>query len=147
MTLWIDGDSCHRLAMERALRVEGRQGVRVHVVADRDIPAAAEAGVALTVLTHGAGSVDATMIRQAVPGDIAVTRDLELAHRLLLNGVRVLNDRGRIWNEKDLVRRIEEAGLMTAMRAGGMVHRGMPVYDSAMAAAFSESLDTLISSS
>lgn len=147
MTLWIDGDSCHRLALERALRVEGRQGIRIHVIADRDIPAAAEAGVALTVLTHGSGTVDAALIEQAAAGDIAVTRDLELAHRLLLNGVRVLNDRGRIWNEKDLERRIEEAGLMTAMRAGGMVHRGMPVYDSRMAASFTESLEQLISSS
>ena len=61
MTLWIDGDSCHRLAMERALRVEGRAGLRVHVIADRDIPGAADAGVGLCVVSRGGGSVDAVL--------------------------------------------------------------------------------------
>ncbi len=145
MTVWIDGDSCHHLAMERSFRFHRRPGTEVHVIADRDIAAARDAGVALTVLEHGSGAVDDQLVKNASEGDIAVTRDLGLAQRLLLKGVRVLNDQGRIWNEKDLKRRIEEASLMQAMRNGGMVRRGMPSYNRENAIVFSESLEKLIS--
>lgn len=147
MKLWIDGDSCHRKSMEIACRAESRDGISVHVMADRDIPAVSEAGVDLIRMEHGSGGVDDALAAAAEPGDVAVTRDLELAMRLLEKGTVVLNDRGRIWNIRDLRRRIEESNLMQAMRAGGMVKKGMPSYGDDSAAAFASALDRILSGS
>ncbi len=145
MILWIDGDSCHRLAMAMAFKADNRENVSVKVLADRDIPLAVDAGVEMIRLEHGSGAVDDVLSESVNPGDAAVTRDLELALRLLGKGVTVLNDRGRIWNERDLKRRIEEAELMKAMRAGGMVNKGMPSYDEDVARDFALALDKVLS--
>ena len=144
MTLWIDGDSCHRKAMDIAFRAVGRKGLAVTAVADRPIPGAVEAGVNLIILPHGSGETDNRLADDSLPGDIAVTRDLALVMRLLENGLTVMNDRGRVWSMKEINARIREAELMQAMKAGGMVRKSISDYDADDARRFAASLDQVL---
>ncbi len=145
MKIWVDGDSCHRLAMERLLKAAGRKEFELYVVADRIIPAASSGNAQMIVLGAGEGTADEYLLEQARPADAAVTRDLELAMRLLQKGLTVMNDCGRIWTKAALSRRLEDSRLMLAMRRGGMAARRTAAYTAKDAGNFAQSLDKLLS--
>jgi uncharacterized protein YaiI (UPF0178 family) len=50
----------------------------------------------------GEGSADNRIVELARPGDLALTRDLPLAERLVEKGVRVLDDRGRVYSKENV---------------------------------------------
>ena len=142
MTVWVDGDSCHRKAMKQLLD-RGRR-IRLVVLADRSIPGVSDSGAEMKVVGHGSGTVDDLIVEQSRAGDLAVTRDLELARRLLDKGLRVLNDRGREWTPPALERRIQEASLMQAMKAGGLAAARVPSYGSDEERAFGKALTRVL---
>ena len=142
MRIIVDGDSCAREALDAVLAVGRRRSIAVTPVADRPLPGDAEP---LRIpVTHGSGETDDRIVEIAVPGDLVITRDLELALRLVQQGIDVMNDRGRIWSLRDLQRRIEEAAIVEAMRRGGMAAGRFRDYDRADAAAFAAALERLI---
>lgn len=144
MKLWIDGDSCPKGALTAALGLARRACVAAEVVADRSLGIVEENGIRLTVVAHGSGRTDAVITEGSRPGDVVVTRDLFLADRLMSDGVRVMNDRGRIWTEKALKRRMEDGAIMRAMREGGMTAKQAPGYSGKDVLAFSISLESLL---
>lgn len=126
MKLWVDGDSCPSEALRAVLEFQRRTGLPVEVAADRPLAAAENSDALLTLLPHGSGQVDEWILTRCRPGDAALTRDLELAYRLMLQGVTVINPRGRRWSIRQLSRRIRDARFMQAMKAGGMVKAQPP---------------------
>jgi uncharacterized protein YaiI (UPF0178 family) len=54
-------------------------------------------GVEKLAVPEGPGAADDRIVELAQAGDLAVTRDLPLAERLALKGLRVLNDRGEVF--------------------------------------------------
>ncbi len=121
MKLWIDGDNFPAVALKVALTLVCERGIPADVVADRKIDGVEGENIRFIQVDHGSGLVDSLISEGADPSDVVLTRDLDLAHRLVVKGVVVMNDRGRIWNKRALMRRLEDSGIMRAMRAGGMV--------------------------
>ena len=108
MTIWADGDSlqaelrrliCRRANREAEASASVGQEARFHAifVAARMPPLENGPGVEREVVAGGEGSADDRMALEALPGDLAVTRDLGLAERLAEKGLRVLNDRGEVF--------------------------------------------------
>jgi uncharacterized protein YaiI (UPF0178 family) len=50
----------------------------------------------------GDGSADNRIVELANAGDLAVTRDIPLAERLVDKGICVLDDRGRVYTEENI---------------------------------------------
>ena len=98
----------------------------MEVAADRPLAEAENSAARMKLLPHGSGQVDEWILTRCRPGDAALTRDLELAYRLMLQGVIVINPRGRRWSIRELRRRIRDAQFMQAMKAGGMVRTQPP---------------------
>ncbi len=147
MRFWIDGDSCPRKAMEIALRAQGRQGLQVVVVADRTVPGVEEHGAAMILVPHGSGNADDIILADSDKGDIALTRDFVLGIKLLDNGLKVINDRGKLWNLRDLKNRAEEAELMQALRNGGIAKKAARNYSPEDSHNFAATLDRLLNDS
>ncbi|OQX29103.1 MAG: hypothetical protein B0D92_05505 [Spirochaeta sp. LUC14_002_19_P3] len=142
MKIWIDGDGCSRKAVEAAVKLARESGIAVEIAADRFLPGLSYAGQ--TVVEHGSGRADAAIIAGSQPGDLAITRDLSLARQLLNRQVQVLSDRGRVWSEKELSRRLEDAAIMQAMRTGGMVRKQRAAYSDEDCRQFTVALGQLL---
>ena len=83
----------------------------------------------------------------AKAGDVAVTRDLLLAKRLLAQGVAVINDKGFVFSEDTLPALLEERKLSLQMKALGVATGGKRrTYGKAELASFTQGLDTLLQS-
>ena len=146
MKLWIDGDSCPRKAMDIVLKAHGRLGLQVVVVADRELPEVGTFGAEMRLVPHGSGEADNLVVEDSREGDIALTRDFLLGIRLVEKGVTVLNDRGKIWNIRELRERAEEAELMKAIRKGGIAKNSKRSYSTQDSHNFAAALDRLLNS-
>lgn len=145
MKVWIDGDSFPKPAMDVVLKLRRKESFELIVLADRDIPDVSSDGGVLRVVSHGSGDVDEILVKETDVGDLVITRDFSLGIRLLEQGVQVMNDRGRVWDVRSLSRRIREAEIMSAARAGGIAKGGRRSYDSADKKSFADALNRIIS--
>jgi len=144
VTIWVDGDSCARGAMDVLLSCARRRRLDVHVVADRLIPIARGHGISMSIVKTGKSTADDFIFFRARSGDIAVTRDFTLGIRLIGNGVTVMNDSGKVWKLRELKTRVEEAELMLAIRRGGIVRESSMRYSLEASSKFEASLLRLI---
>ena len=98
VTLWAGADSLpvevRRVIETRAAREARRSGgLRLVYVGARAFRVSPPAEFIL--VDAGAGAADDRILSEALPGDLAVTRDIPLAERLAEKGILVLNDRGQ----------------------------------------------------
>jgi uncharacterized protein YaiI (UPF0178 family) len=66
------------------------------------------------------GAADDYIVASALPGDLAVTRDLPLVERLAEKGLRVLNDRGEVFTAGDARERRSLRDAAAELRALGL---------------------------
>ena len=118
MTLHIDGDSCPRTVRDLAARAGVREGVPVVCYANRDIPF--DTGVEMVVVENREGAADDALRARAVPGDLALTRDIPLAAALVEQGVAVLNDRGALYTRENVRERLSVRDFMAGLNAAGL---------------------------
>jgi uncharacterized protein YaiI (UPF0178 family) len=98
----VDADSCPRPARETVLRASLRTGVQAVFAANRPIPGIRGEGVVMELCPPGEGSADNRIVELARPGDLAVTRDIPLAGRLVEAAILVMDDRGRIYTRENI---------------------------------------------
>ena len=95
MKILVDADSCPRDARDVVLRAAGRRKLRVIFAANRPIPGLHGEYAVMEICPAGDNSADNRIVELAEAGDLAVSRDLALAARLLEKSVTVIDDRGR----------------------------------------------------
>jgi uncharacterized protein len=59
-------------------------------------------GAQFVLVAAGPDAADDKIVELAVSGDLAVTRDIPLAERLVEKGIRVLNDRGEVYSQENV---------------------------------------------
>jgi hypothetical protein len=124
LTIWADADSLPKdirpLLIKRAeaRREYGGVNVLVQFVAARapaDIPRAF-----LVIVEAEEGAADRYIEAHAAPSDIAVTRDIPFAERLVERSVYVLNDRGYLFTEENIAERRSLRDAMASLRSVGI---------------------------
>ena len=101
MKILVDADSCPREARSMISRFSGRLGIRIIFAANRLIPGLPKDAL-MEICPPGEGEADKRIIELSEPGDLAVSRDLPLAEALVDKGVRVLDDRGRVFTKENI---------------------------------------------
>jgi uncharacterized protein YaiI (UPF0178 family) len=85
------------------IRFSVRRGIKVIFAANRDIPVFSKSPLVRMVITGDApGSADDYIAECSTPKDIAVTRDVPLAERLVKKGLTVVSDRGVAFTEENI---------------------------------------------
>ena len=112
MRILVDADSCPREARDLVLRFSARLGIKTIFAANRPIPGIQspqkvnqpppEELVQMELCSKESGAADDRIVALARPGDLALTRDLPLAERLVSAGISVLDDRGRIFTKENI---------------------------------------------
>lgn len=119
--IWVDADSCPSLVRKIILKTAASNSVPVVFVANRKIPFDFEDKLfSMVVCPKESGSADDYICNNIEENDIAVTRDLPLADRLLKKSISVMNDRGILFDRKTLDYMLEERALSMQMLALGI---------------------------
>ena len=124
MRFFIDADSFPALCRDIICRAASKRRIRAIFIA-RSRPQLPKSPLFSFV---GAGddpdAADDLIVEQASTEDMAFTRDIPLAARLVAQGVLVLNDRGTVYTVENIGPRLSERDFMADMRAAGLAGMG-----------------------
>jgi uncharacterized protein YaiI (UPF0178 family) len=93
---------------------------RTVFVSARRIPLPKAPGLEKLIVVPGPDAADDRIVESASAGDIAVTRDLPLAERLVDKGLVVLNDRGDVFTSENVRERRSLRDRAAELRAAGI---------------------------
>ena len=122
LDVYVDGDACP--VKEAVYRVAARHDLKVYVVSDGALRAAAPGRVEFIRVKQGWNAADDWIAERAGAGDVAVTSDIPLADRCLKNGARVVAPNGREFTEDSIGEALAKRELMDHLRQMGAVTGG-----------------------
>jgi uncharacterized protein YaiI (UPF0178 family) len=102
MRILVDADSCPRPVRELIIRTSNRIKIMAVFAANHPIPGISGENASMEICPPGEGSADDRIVELAQPGDLAVTRDIPLAERLVEAQVRVMDDRGTVYTKENI---------------------------------------------
>jgi uncharacterized protein YaiI (UPF0178 family) len=141
MKIFVDADSCPRPARDLVLRSSARTGVQAIFAANRPIPGLSGDTVKMELCPPGENSADNRIVELAKPGDLAVTRDIPLASRLVEAEVCVLDDRGRLYTRENIRERLSLRTFMVDLAENGLGMERSNSYGKKELKAMADSLD------
>jgi uncharacterized protein YaiI (UPF0178 family) len=141
MKILVDADSCPKDARELTLRTAKRRGIPAVFAANRPVPGIDGKNITMEICPPGENSADDRIVALAVPGDLAVTRDLALAKRLLENDVVVIDDRGRVLSRDNINELLSLRDFVVDLAENGMGVERTANYGKKERKAFADSMD------
>lgn len=120
MLIWIDADSCPRQVRDMVCRAGERLQIPVTFVANRQIPVPSSPLFKMILSDSGPDAADDYIVEHASIGELVITRDIPLAKRLVDINIRVLNDRGVVYTEKNINERLSLRNLMLDLYNNGI---------------------------
>ncbi|MDR0720826.1 MAG: DUF188 domain-containing protein [Treponema sp.] len=141
MKILVDADSCPRAARDLVLRRAARSGTPAVFAANRPIPGIAGDNISMELCPPGEDSADKRIVELARPGDLAVTRDLPLAEQLVNAGIRVLDDRGRIFTPENIRELRSLRDFMVGLAQNNLTPERASAYGKKELKAFADSFD------
>lgn len=145
MRIWVDADSCPRPVRETVLRASKRTGVEAFFVANRPVPGIREGGPVRAILVEaGPGAADDYLVARAEPGDLAVTRDVPLAARLIEKGIEVLDDRGNEFNESNIAEKLSVRNFMLELDRAGLTPERLRSHGPKELKSFADRFDAML---
>jgi uncharacterized protein YaiI (UPF0178 family) len=144
MKILVDADSCPIEARELVLRAAKRTRTPAVFAANRVIPGIEGECITMLVCPAGEGAADDRLTQEAEKGDLAVTRDIPLAERLLGLGATVLDDRGRIFSADNIREKISLRDFTVNLAESGYEFERSAAYGRRELKAFADSFDKLL---
>lgn len=120
MVIWVDADSCPVQVRDMICRTGIRKALRVQFVANRPIPFPESDLFGMIIADATADAADDYIVEHASADDLAITRDIPLAKRLVDRGIKVLNDRGNVYTEQNINERLALRNLMLELYTNGI---------------------------
>ena len=140
MKILIDADSCPREAREMILRFSVRLKIKTIFAANRLIPGLPDIAV-MELCPQGEGEADNRIVELSEKGDLAITRDLPLAERLVEKEISVMDDRGRIFTKENIKQLRSLRDFTVDLANSGMEYERMPSYGKKQLGSLANSLD------
>jgi uncharacterized protein YaiI (UPF0178 family) len=142
LDLYLDADACP--VKEDAYRVAERYGLRVFVVANREIVVPKNPRIALVVASGGFDAVDDWIATHVGAKDIVVTNDLLLANRCIERDALVVDPRGRILDRDNIGEALAMRELLSELRQRGEIGLGPPKMGKRHKSNFRAALDEVV---
>jgi uncharacterized protein YaiI (UPF0178 family) len=145
MKILVDADSCPRAVRDVVLRAAQRTGIDAIFVANHLIPGLAEDTAVMELCPAREGAADDRLVELACPGDLAVTRDIPLAYRLVKGSIRVIDDRGRVYTQENIREQHSRRDFMYSLAENGLIEGRIRTYGRRELKAFADSFDRILS--
>ena len=120
MRIFVDCDSCPSPVREIIVKASARTGCISFFVANHKIPHSTNAFTHDIIVEEGKDKADDYIVRHATEHDIAVTRDILLAERLVDKKVSVVNDRGNLYTSENIRERVSLRNYMLELAQNGL---------------------------
>jgi uncharacterized protein YaiI (UPF0178 family) len=144
LDLYVDGDACP--VKDEVYRVAARHDLKVYVVSDGALRAAAPGRVEFVRVRQGWNAADDWIAERAGAGDVVVTADIPLADRCLKREARVVAPNGRELTPDSIGNAMATRELMDQLRQMGEVTGGPPPFTRADRSRFLARLEETIRS-
>ncbi|MCL2244225.1 MAG: DUF188 domain-containing protein [Treponema sp.] len=156
MKILVDADSCPKAARELVIRRAAKLSLCVVFAANRPIPGVKRENSSLDYALSAAenvimeicpvldNSADDRIVELAESGDIAVTRDIPLAKRLIEKNVITLDDRGRVFTQNNINEFLSLRNFMTGLADNGLEIQRTANYGRKELKTFADSLDKIL---
>ena len=141
MKILVDADSCPRDARELTLNAARRRGLTAVFAANRPIPGMNGENVIMEICPPGDNSADDRIVELAEAGDLAISRDLALAKRLLEKNVTVIDDRGRVFSRDTINELLSLRDFVVGLAENGLGVERTASYGKKERKSFADSLD------
>jgi uncharacterized protein YaiI (UPF0178 family) len=141
MKILVDADSCPREARELTLRTARRRGLKAIFAANRPIPGIEGENIIMEICPPEENAADNRMVELSEPGDLAISRDVALAKRLLEKGAAVIDDRGRAFTKDNINELLSLRDFMVGLAENGQGTERTSNYGPKERKAFADSLD------
>ena len=144
MKILVDADSCPQKAREIIIRSAKRLRIQAIFVANRTIPGIAGQGPIMEICGTAEGAADKRIAELAESGDLAVSRDIPLAYKLVEAGVAVINDRGREYNRENIREMLSLRDFTVDLADNGLGFERIAHYGKKESKNFADSLDRIL---
>jgi hypothetical protein len=134
----VDADSCPKQVRDIIIRAANRRSVPARFVSRQDAGVRSAGPVVAEISDADA---DEVIVAGAVPGDLAVTRDIPLAARLVEQDVIVLNTRGEVYDRGTVRERLSERNFMYEFRSASAYSEPGKQYGQREVQAFANAFD------
>jgi uncharacterized protein YaiI (UPF0178 family) len=98
----------------------------------------------MEICPPGDGSADDRILELAEPGDLALTRDIPLAARLVDASVTVMDDRGRLFTRENIRERLSLRDFVVGLAENGLDPERVPSYGMRERKALADGLDRVL---
>ena len=120
MRIFVDCDSCPAQIREIIAKAAERTKCLSFFVANHKIPHGTNAYTHDIIVDEGKDKADDYIVNHADKLDIAVTRDILLAQRLVEKNVAVVNDRGTVYTAENIRERVSIRNYMLELAQNGL---------------------------
>lgn len=121
MKVFVDADNCNKDSRKIILKACTRENVCVELVANKKIDINIQnVYFTMTICPETKDSADNYIYDNSTNLDIAVTRDILLAKRLIEKNVFVLNDKGKVFTKTNINDLLEQRELSLQMKSFGI---------------------------
>jgi len=149
MKILVDADSCPRDARDLVLRRALKLGIRIIFAANHPIPCECEiegkiARAEMEICPNTENSADDRMVELGESGDLAITRDVPLAKRLVEKNVSVIDDRGRVFTQNNINELLSLRNFAVGLADNGLEIVRTSNYSKKDLKTFADSLDRLL---
>ena len=144
MRFFVDCDSCPSQVREIIVKASERTRSASFFVANHKIPHSTNAFTHDIIVVEGKDKADDYIVEHATEKDIAVTRDILLAERLVEKKVAVVNDRGNQYTAENIRERVSLRNYMLELAQNGLKIDEAPSYGKKELYLFANAFDALI---
>jgi uncharacterized protein len=120
VTVWVDADSCPKVAREILTRAAQKRRIPMVFVADRRIPLPDSRYISEIIVESDTDSADREIVKGATTEDLVITRDIPLASELVRSGVSAIDDRGAVFDADNIGVRLSMRNFMYELRESGI---------------------------
>lgn len=119
--IFVDADSCAKGAKSIILKSAQRKKLKVIYVANKNIPFEFQSELfEMKICPETEGAADDYIVENASENTLVITRDIPLAERLVTKKIKVINDRGKEFTEKNIAECMAQRNLSLQMRQLGI---------------------------
>ncbi|MBQ0167428.1 MAG: DUF188 domain-containing protein [Treponema sp.] len=140
-SLWVDADSCPAPARDIIIRFSKRLSLECWFVANRIISIPKAENFHMIVTDAEKDAADNYIVENIGQNDIAITRDIPFAARLVEKNITIINDRGTLYNRDNISERLSLRNFNLTLFENGIESEKTSVYGKKELNAFSNCLD------
>lgn len=140
-SLWVDADSCPAPARDIIIRFSKRLSLECWFVANRVISIPKSENFHMIVTESEKDAADNYIFDNINDNDIAITRDIPFAARLVEKNIVIINDRGTLYNKDNISERLSLRNFNLSLFENGIESEKTSVYGKKELNAFSNCLD------